>query len=440
MKEEFLHYLWKYSLYDKSKLFDKDGNLIIVLHPGTYNRDAGPDFFNAKIKIAETVWAGNVEIHTQSSHFDLHGHQKDPAYNNVILHIVAENDRKVYNSNGEEVLTAIMRYDPALYERYESLVNNPFIIACQDHLALTDIVLIRQWLSALAVERLEKKSEAILEIYKTSGSDWEETFYRMLCRYFGFRVNAEPFEMLSGVLPFRIIRKHSDNIFQIEALLFGAAGMLEEGLFREAVSDEYYKSLIKEFRILSAKYSIQPLRGWIWKFSRIRPANFPTIRISQLAAMLSVAGGLFSRVLESNNAEAIKSLLEVPASEYWDEHFVFGKKVRSFVKRTGSQATDILIINAIAPVLFVYGRERDRQEICEKSLQLLEETEAEKNLITDEWKTAGLKTGSAFYSQALLQLRNEYCRKRRCIDCRIGNELIRKGKLLKEENELILEP
>jgi hypothetical protein len=440
MKEEFLHYLWKYSLFYRDQLSDGEGNPITVINPGTYNRDAGPDFFNAKIKIAGTLWAGNVEIHLKSSHFNMHGHHNDPAYNNVILHIVADDDRKVYNSNGEEVITAVIKFDPALFRRYESLVNNPFIIACQDHLSLADTILIRQWLSALAVERLEKKSEAILEVYTKSGNDWEETFYRMLCRYFGFRVNAEPFEMLAAVLPFRVIRKHSDNIFQIEALLFGASGMLEEGLFREALSDEYYRNLIREFRILSAKYSIQPLQGYIWKFSRIRPANFPTVRISQLAAMLSVTGGLFSRALESGNAEEIKSLLEVPASEYWNEHFIFGKKVKSAVRRTGSQATDILIINAIAPVIFVYGRERDRPEICEKSLQLLEETAAEKNLIMNEWEAAGLKTDSAFYSQALLQLRNEYCRKRRCLECRIGNELISRGKKLKDDHELILEP
>jgi hypothetical protein len=440
MKEEFLHYLWKYNLYYKDKLFDNEGNLIKVIHPGMYNRDAGPDFFNAKIMINGTVWAGNVEIHIKSSHFDLHGHNNDPVYNNVILHVVSEIDRCVFNSKGDEVLTTIIRYDPALYERYESLVNNPWIIACQDHLHDINILLLRQWLTALSVERLEKKSETILDINAASGNDWEETFYRMLCRYFGFRVNAEPFEMLARALPFRIIRKHSDNIFQIEALLFGAAGLLEEGLFKEALTDKYYCDLIKEFRILSAKYTIQPIHGWLWKFSRIRPVNFPTVRISQLARMLSVAGGLFSRVLEAPDVLSIKSLLEVSASEYWDTHYVFGKEVRSVAKKTGSQATDILIINAIVPVMFVYGRSRNRQEVCDKAILLLEDTSAEVNLISAEWESAGLKVDSAFYSQALLQLRNEYCRKRRCIDCRIGSELISKGKLLKEDDELILEP
>lgn len=440
MKEEFLHYLWKYRLYMKDKLVDPDGNLIIVIDPGTYNRDAGPDFFNARIKTGNTIWAGNIEIHTRASHFNMHGHQNDPSYNNVILHVVGENDKKAFNSRGEEILTTVIEYDEEIFRRYEALVSNPYTIACQEHLPKTEKFMVSQWLTALAIERLEEKAASINEILQKTGNDWEETFYRMLCRYFGFRVNAEPFELLASTLPFRVIRKHSDNIFQIEALLFGAAGMLEEKLFREAINDDYFRALIKEFRILGTKYSIQPLHGWIWKFSRLRPANFPTIRISQLAAMLSVAGGLFRRMLEDRDIKVIKWLLEVPASDYWNEHFVFGKKVRHATRRTGDQATDILIINALVPVLFVYGKSHGRQDICDNALSLLEETAPEKNLIISEWGKAGFSGSSAFDTQALLQLRNEYCSRRRCLDCRIGNELIQKGRKLKDEDEVMMEP
>ena len=279
MKEEFLHYLWKYSLYDPEKLFDRSGNRIKVIRSGEYNRDSGPDFFNARIIIDDMVWAGNIEIHTRSSHFDVHGHQNDPAFDNVILHVVAENDKPVFNTKGEEILTAELSFAPELYERYLTLVNNPYIIACQDQVRDTDPFLLRHWLNALVIERIEGKAEAINKIFRETGNDWEETFYRMLTRYFGFRINSEPFEMLAAALPFRIIRKHSDNLFQIEALLFGSAGMLEEGLFKDALSDEYYRSLIKEYRILSSKYSLKPVHGWLWKFSRLRPANFPTVRI-----------------------------------------------------------------------------------------------------------------------------------------------------------------
>jgi hypothetical protein len=440
MKEEFLHYLWKYSLYDPENLLDSKRNKIHVIRPGEYNRDSGPDFFNARISVEGTVWAGNIEIHTRSSHFDAHGHQNDPAFDNVILHVVAENDKKVFNTRGEEILTAEIRFDPVFYERYISLVNNPYLIACQDDINDIDPFLLRHWLNTLVIERLRCKSELICKILTDTGNDWEETFYRLLARYFGFRINTEPFEMLASALPFRIIRKHADNLFQIEALLFGTAGMLDEGLFKDALSDEYYRNLIKEFRILSAKYSLQPIHGWLWKFSRLRPANFPTIRISQLAAMLSVTGGLFSRVLEASRIKQLKEVFDVTASEYWDDHFVFGKKSRNVAKNTGSQATAILLINAVIPVIFVYGHNRDNRILCDRAITFLEEMPAEENTILDEWKEAGIAAESAFYSQALIELRNEYCKRRRCLECRIGSKLVSMGRKLKDQDELILEP
>jgi hypothetical protein len=440
MKEEFLHYLWKYSLYNPEKLFDNEGNKIIVRHPGEYNRDSGPDFFNARISIAGTEWAGNVEIHTRSSHFDNHGHHNDQTFNNVILHVVAENDKRVFNAKGEELLTIEIVFDPELYEKYINLVNNPYIIACQNEIRKLDSILVRHWLNSLVIERLQSKSGLILNIFSETGNDWEETFYRLLTRYFGFRVNTEPFEMLATALPFRIIRKHADNRFQIETLLFGTAGMLEEGLFKEALADDYYRDLIKEYRILSAKYSLQPIHGWLWKFSRLRPANFPTVRISQLAAMLSLAGGLFSKAVEATDIGQLKEVFEVTASEYWDNHYVFGKKSRNISKCTGSQATDIFLINAIIPVIFVYGLSRNIQGICERALTFLENIHGEENSITEEWKAAGVEAESAFYSQALIQLRNEYCKKRKCLECRIGSKLISMGKKLKDHDELILEP
>lgn len=439
MKEEFLHYLWKYGLYYKEKLVDPDGRPITVLNPGTYNRDSGPDFFNARIIIDGTTWAGNVEIHMSASDFDNHGHQNDPAYNNVIIHIVLKNDRKVYNSRGEEIFTVAIAYDDSIYERYLSLVNNPYIIACQDDIKKAGHVNIQYWLNALAIERLELKTGPVQMMLDETGNDWDEVLYRMLCRYFGFRVNSEPFERLARTIPFRIIRKHTDDIFQIEALLFGAAGMLDEKLFKEAINDDYYARLIREFKILGSKYSIKPLHGWIWKFSKLRPVNFPTVRISQLARMLSVSGGLFSRVIGTGDPKMMKELFEVPVSDYWEDHFVFGRKSSRSVKKTGSQATDILIINAIVPLLFVFGKQRHRQDLCEKAVILLEDTPAEINLITKEWSRTGIIAKSAFQSQALLQLRNEYCRKRRCLDCRIGNRLLAMGKELKEEKDILLE-
>ncbi len=440
MKEEFLHYLWKYSLYDADSLRDNENNLIRVIHPGDYNRDAGPDFFNARINIAGTEWAGNVEIHTCSSHFDTHGHNADHAFDNVILHIVAINDKKVFNSAGEEILTVVPVFDEKLYEKYMDLVNNPSIIACQDDIKLIDPLFVRHWLGSLVIERLQEKSEQIQMIYSKTGNDWEETFYRLLSRYFGFRVNAEPFEMLAETLSFRIIRKHSDNLFQIEALLFGTAGLLDEGMFREALNDDYYITLLREYKILSSKYSLRPLHGWIWKFARLRPANFPTVRLSQLAAMLAGSAGLFSKALECNDVKKLRAVFDVKASDYWNDHFIFGKLSRHSPKHTGSQATDILLINAVIPAIFLYGKIRDLQRISEKALSFLEEIDPEKNSVMTEWKTVGIEPDSAFYSQALLQLKNVYCKKRRCLDCHIGGRLISIGKCFRKQEELMLEP
>jgi hypothetical protein len=440
MKEEFLHYLWKHQLYYTENLLDAGGNKITIINPGEYNRDSGPDFFNARILIDGILWAGNIEMHIRSSHFISHGHHEDPSYDNVILHVVDEIDRKVFNSKGEEIITVKISFDPGLYERYLDLVNNPMTIACQDDLGLADNILVRHWLNSLVIERLQKKSELIMKIFYETGNDWDETFYRLLSRYFGFRVNCEPFEMLSAAIPFRIIRKHADNRFQIEALLFGTAGLLDEGLFRDAGKDDYYLALLKEYRVLSSKYSLNPIHGWLWKFSRLRPVNFPTIRISQLSALLSVTGGLFSKVLEMNDLSMLKEILEVDASDYWRDHYVFGKKSRTTTRRTGRQAALVFLINAIIPVIFVYGRERDQMEISERAIEFLEELDAEENIITSEWRSAGIDADSAFYSQALIQLRNEYCKRRRCLECRIGSNLISMGRKLRDQKELLLEP
>lgn len=440
MKEEFLHYLWKYSLYEPSSLIDGDCNQIIVISPGDYNRDSGPDFFNARIVIAGTEWAGNVEIHIRASHFNVHGHNLDHAFDNVILHVVVERDMQVFNANNEELLTTEIKFNPELYRKYIDLVNNPCAIACRDEIEGTDSFLLRSWLNSLLVERLQVKSEAVIKIWTSTGNDWDETFYRVLSRYFGFRVNTEPFEMLATALPFKIIRKHSDDRLMIEALLFGSAGMLEEGLFKNALTDKYYSNLIREYRVMSAKYSLRPIHGWLWKFCRLRPVNFPTVRLSQLAALLSVAGGLFSRTLVADNVSQLKDLFGVAASPYWDNHYIFGKESKKSWKHTGDQATDILLINVVIPMIFVYGRTHNDRRLCDRALDLLADIDPEKNSVIRDWNEAGVIPESAFHTQALLQLTDEYCRKRRCLDCRIGSSLISSGKLLRNRDQLTLEP
>jgi hypothetical protein len=440
MKEEFLHYVWKYGFYHSDKLKDQDGNLIEVLHPGEYNHDSGPDFFNARIRISGTEWAGNVEIHTKASHFEMHGHHRDHAFDNVILHVTAENDKMVRNARGKEVLTVEIQYNSSIFDKYNNLVNNPVIIACQGEVEKIDRFIIRHWLHSLLIERLTGKSEQVNKILSETNGDWEETFYRVISRYFGFRINTEPFEMLASALPFKIIKKHLDSCFQVESLLFGTAGLLDEGLFKNAIEDEYYKDLLREYKILSAKYSLKPVHGWLWKFSRLRPVNFPTVRLSQLASMLSGTESLFSRIIETTDIRKLKACFEVSASGYWDDHYVFGKKSRFQKKRTGDTATDIVLINAVIPVLFSYGLYRSDHNIMERAISLLDEISNEDNLIIREWDKAGIEPASAFDTQALLQLRNEYCRRRRCLECRIGAKLVSRGASLKDPHELMLEP
>jgi hypothetical protein len=437
MKEEFLHYVWKNGFYYADRLKDEEGNPIEIIYPGDHNHDSGPDFFNARIRISGTEWAGNVEIHTKASHFELHGHHRDHAFDNVILHVVAEKDKPIRNARGQDVLTVQIDYDSSVSEKYQSLINNPSAIACQDDIQKTDRFFISHWLHSLLIERISEKSELILKILSDTGNDWEETFYRMISRYFGFRVNTEPSEMLATALPFKIIRKHIDSRIQTEALLFGTAGMLEKGLFKEAINDNYYRDLIREYTILSSKYCLKPVHGWLWKFSKLRPVNFPTVRISQLASMLTVTGGLFSKIIEIKNINEIRKIFEVNASEYWDSHFIFGVKSRPVRKKSGESAADILLINSVIPVIFTYGQIRSNTEISERALAFLENIKPEKNSVILEWEKTGIIPSSAYESQALIQLRNKYCRLRRCLECRIGNKLISLGAQLKSPEELL---
>jgi hypothetical protein len=424
MREEFLHYLWKYSLYDADQLIDNEGNRIEVIHPGEHNTDSGPDFFNARLRIGDTHWAGNVEIHLKASHFNLHSHNTDPAYDNVILHLVSENDKPVFNSRGQELLTIVPVYDKSIYNKYNDLINKPFTIACTGENELHSDFRFRIWLTRMVVERLEQKSVFVKELLGRTSGDWEETLYRMLSRYFGFRVNTDPFERLAALLPSKIIRKHADNRTQVEALLYGTAGMLDAKLFREAVGDKYYSELLREYAMLSAKYGISTMEGWLWKFSRLRPANFPTIRISQLAALMCNSEGLFSRVVDAPDLKALKILLAAEAGPYWNDHYVFGKPVKGRRKKTGDLATDILIINAVVPVLFTYGQVHGRQLVCDRALSLLESVDPEDNRYLREWKAAGIDAASAFWSQGLLHLYRNYCMKRRCLDCETGIRLV----------------
>ncbi len=440
MREEFLHWLWKNRLYDAGCLCDGEAGTIEVISPGDYNRDSGPDFFNTRLIVEGTAWAGNTEIHVNASDWYRHGHHTDHSYDNVILHLVDVNDAEVYTASGRRLLTVHLEYDAALWQNYIDLVNNPSVLACAGLTGKTDGFMIRHWLFSLAVDRLERKSNEIMAMLEKTGSDWEETLYRLVSRYFGFRVNTTPFEMLAARLPLKIIRKHSDNPEQVEALLFGTAGLLDETLFREAVNDGYYNLLTREYRVLKTKYSLQPIDGWMWKFHRLRPANFPTVRLSQLASLLTHTDGLFSRVLEARDKDSLRALLGVRASVYWNNHYMFGKEVPSTAGRAGRQSADLLIINAIIPVVFVYGKLKQQQERCEWALDVLDSLPPEENSMVADFTRAGLIPESAMASQALIELRTLWCRYHRCLDCHIGSSLIALGHTIRGSDSVFLEP
>jgi len=440
MKEEFLHWLWKNRYYDVSCLHNNESGEIEVITPGEYNTDSGPDFFNTRLEISGTHWAGNTEIHINSSDWFRHGHHTDHAYDNVILHLVIKNDADAYTASGRKLTTIELKFNNNLWDNYLRLVNSPKVIACSEYLGRIDQFYLHHWFYSLAVARLERKSTEITGILSRTDNDWEETLYRLISRYFGFRVNTDPFEMLASRLPLKLIRKHADKLHQVEALLFGTAGLLETSLFKESVSDEYYILLCREFNVLSAKYSIRPVDGWAWKFHRLRPANFPTLRIAQLAVLVASAGGLFSSILECRNSNDLRKIFSVSASEYWDTHYNFGHVCRKQEKHTGKQSVDLVLINAIAPLLFVYGRQKEISDKCEMAIDLLESLPPENNRLIADYSDAGVKPESAFMTQALLELRTYYCRNHMCLECHIGAKLIASGDEIRPSDSLFLEP
>jgi hypothetical protein len=420
MTEEFLHYLWKYRLLDP-ELRTVSGEPLVVLHPGEHNRDGGPDFFNARVKINGTTWAGNVEIHVKASGWYKHRHQSDPAYDNVILHTVYEDDADIFRRSEEKIPTLVMKghFPGYIYERYRDFQENINWIPCQAMIAGLDPFIFEQWIPALAVERLEEKNVLLKKSLEASKYDWEETFYRNLSRSFGFRINAQPFELLARSLPWKLLQKHRDSLFQLEALLFGQAGMLEQD-FKE----EYPSLLKKEYLFLKEKYSLQGIPCSLWKFLRLRPSNFPAIRIAQLACLIHQARDLFIPILESRDPGEMTDLFNVQASGYWDTHFLFGKWSAPKPKLLGIGSIRLVIVNLVVPFLFLYGEVKALPHYKEKGLSFLELLPPESNADLSRWAEIGIPAPDALHTQGLLQLKSLYCDKKRCLECRIGNQLL----------------
>ena len=422
MPEAFLHHLWKFRLFDEKELVTEDGESIKSIKTGVHNRDAGPDFFNARIEINNTNWAGNVEIHWNSSDWNKHNHSSDPAYENVILHVVYENTGEVKRKAGSKIPLLVLknRINPELLSKYHDLQTNEQWIPCEKHIENVDDFLINSWTERLVVERLELKSLAIEETLKNNNNNWEETFYQHLARNFGFKVNALPFEMLARSLPNNLLAKHKNEPKQIESLIFGQAGLLEDSF-----TEEYPKSLKKEYEFLQKKYNLKPLDKSLWKFLRLRPVNFPSIRLAQFATLICSSSNLFSKVLETKNKLKFESLFSIQPNSYWETHFMFEKETKEISKSLGNSSIENIIINTIAPFFFVYGKHKNQQKYIDQAIELLDNTQSENNSIIKNWNRLGIRSTSAIHSQGLIQLKNNYCASRKCIDCHIGNKIIR---------------
>ena len=430
MREEFLYYIWENRLIDKD-LQTAEGETVDIVATGYRNTDSGPDFLEAKIQIGDKLWAGHVEIHVKSSDWNRHGHQNDKAYKNVILHVVYENDVQV---NDIPTLELKGHFNEILFAQYQKLISSKNWIPCEKSIAQVPVFTRLSWLDRMAVERLESKSETVTKILESNQFDWEEALYKLLMRYFGLKVNNEAFEYLANILPYKTLLKHADNLVQVEAMLMGCAGFLEEDFM-----DDYPLLLKREFAVMRAKFNLLTMPAERWRFMRMRPSNFPTIRLAQMAQLIHKNGCLFSKIKAAKDTAEVKALFDVAASEYWETHWRFetrlpdspdplkrGNQSSRKPKHLGEATADVLMINAVAPLLFCYGKLHKDESVCETAMQFLEDTEAEDNAIIRHYAQCGITAENAMQTQALLHLYSYFCKRKRCLECRIANVLLHK--------------
>ncbi len=421
MTEAFLHYIWKHQLFERSNLFTTDGLALEILKPGEYNQDGGPDFFSAQVRVNNTLWVGTVEIHMRASEWKKHRHEQDAAYDNCILHVVFDCDAEAYRKNGQAIFCLELknRFSERVWENYQSLIGAQAWIPCGYRIKDVANTIWEPWLEFLAEARLQAKSENILIMLERNNNDWEETFYQYMCSCFGFQLNSLPMMMLSRLLPYRLVQKHRDKPIQLEALIFGCAGFLS----RE-IDDNYSRRLQFEFEHLKNAYSLSSLDVSCWKFLRLRPGNFPTVRLAQLAALFSNSGRLFPQILNISDWNSGRHLLRVRATEYWDTHFLFGTESVCGKKELGQKSVESVFINAVIPFLFTYGKRNDSSAHTQIALSLLQQIPAENNSIVRNWAKLGLVPSTAMNTQALLELKKNYCSQKKCLTCRVGIELI----------------
>ena len=419
--ERLLHYVWKYKLYDTTSLMTTDGIPLFILDPGIQNTDAGPDFFNAKIKINNTVWVGNVEIHDKASDWQAHHHDTDKAYDSVILHVIRIEDRTTHRLNGEVIPQLILPIPDSIRQHIDWLLARDVSIPCLPSIQEIDRIHLSSWMDALLSERLERKARDIFRLLKRYQGDWNEVSYILLTRSFGFGVNSDAFERLAKSLPLHYIQKQRTNISQIEALLFGQAGMLSE-----PIGCPYYQLLQREYAFLQYKFGLKPLDESTFKNLRIRPTSFPHIRIAQIAAIWHHHDTLFSHLISGRTPQEIKDYLRVRPSDYWTHHYHFRNASTPKDKTIGDNALNNLLINTVVPLLFAYGQVSRLPEYCTQAMRLLETIPPERNQIVTLFTRYGIPVHNACDTQSLIQLKREYCEKKKCLYCRIGFRLLKR--------------
>jgi hypothetical protein len=416
--------LWQFQYFTRRELKTTAGEPVVIFNPGILNRDAGPDFSQAKVKIDGIEWAGNIEIHILSSGWMDHGHDLDQAYENVVLHVVWTEDKPIYRMDGSRIPTVELkgRVDEKLVNEYHTLINQPSPIPCEHSFQKVEHVIKLSMVDKALMKRLEDKACRVNELLTQNNGDWEETAYQLLAANFGFKVNREPFVQLAKGLPYKIIQKHRDQLLQVEALLFGQAGFLIT-----KTKDEYITNLHREYSFLSKKYSLiaSQMNPAQWKYLRLRPANFPTLRIAQFASMLQSRKSIFSQLIEAEHYRDLLRFFEIDTSSYWHSHFRFGKKAEGTVPSFGRLSADVVIINSVVPLLVAYGKAKDNWNLVDKAISILQKIPVEKNKIVTVWKHLGYEGHTAFDSQGLIELHQNFCQQRQCLNCAIGSNLLK---------------
>lgn len=423
--EQLLHYIWKHRILPLCGLHTQDGREVEVIDPGLHNIHAGPDFFNAKLRIGGVMWVGNVEIHERSADWFMHGHDQDPLYNNVVLHVASVIDAEVVTEDGQRPPQLQLSVPSRVLQNYRRLLAADRYPPCRETVEKMPRLVVHSWMSALVAERMNVKGEAVVKRVAASGGSWENAFFITLGRSFGFGVNSEAFEQWAAALPVMQAAHHRDDPFQIEAMFMGVAGLLDPGQMKPrqreaALADGYFAGLVREYAYLARKFSLHAIPRQAWRFLRLRPQNFPYIRLSQLARLYCSRRADLSRVVQCKTVDELRCAFDTDVGDYWRTHYTPGSESRAADKRLSRQSVDLLVVNAVVPVLHAYGLHRSDDGLTARAMGFLESLAPEDNSVVRMWSECGVTADNAADTQAIMQLQQHYCERRDCLRCRFG--------------------